>query len=191
MKKVKILKAHVWAAIFFTTTVFVVGFLVLRVSRAIGYERNVDAHIQNAGKASTTAIAIEELETALDNADNYGCRHGKASILDEENAVDLYYANLEGFLSELKSFDENTNREVYQVELNALQERLNEVQGTHPYGISMGGQAVFNLYCIFWILEIIAGILFYNYAEDPYRGTYELWVPAFKKKDQVASSEKS
>ena len=189
MKKVKILKAHVWAAIFFTTTVFVVGFLVLRVSRAIGYERNVDAHIQNAGKASTTAIAIEELEKALDNADNYGCRHGKASILDEENAVDLYYANLEGFLSELKSFDENTNREVYQVELNALQERLNEVEGTHPYGISMGGQVVFNLYGIFWILEIITALVFYKEYDDPYHETIEITVPSFKKKDQVASEK--
>lgn len=189
MKKVSIYKETVAKACWLTITIFMAILLVFRVSRAIAYNQNVNVHVQNAGKASTTAIAIEELETALDNADKYGCRHGKASALDEENAVDLYYSNLEGFLSELKSFDENTNREVYQVELNALQERLNEVEGTHPYGISMGGQVVFNLYGIFWILEIITALVFYKEYDDPYHETIEITVPSFKKKDQVASEK--
>ena len=153
MKDIKINKATFWGLAFLIVSCALVVMIVMRVTRSIAYQTNVNQHVENAGKAATVEIAIEELEAALSAADEYGMTTGRAVILEESNAIDFYYKNLEGFLERLKSFDAETNPDIYQVEFNALQERMKKNMA--PYGISFKSKVALTIYKILWLLEVI------------------------------------
>lgn len=138
MKKIKITKecfGYCIVVLFIFPVIFMTLFNLIIL---IIYDLDVRVHIRNAEKASITVIAVEELKTAIDNADEFGLRKSKALVLDKKHVLDIYsfdsyYSNLEVVLSELRSLDENTNREINQVELNNLQRKLNEMEETDPY----------------------------------------------------------
>lgn len=167
MKEIKINKAAFWGSAFFIITSILSVMLVLRVIWTNTYRINVTQHIENAGKAATVEVAIEELETALSGAKKYGMTTGRGVIFDQKNAIDFYYKNMNGFLESLKNFEAEVNPDIYQVELNALQERMGE--NIAPYGISYRSKVVFTIYKVLWILEIITvigGCIIYEKGQE-------------------------
>lgn len=188
MKTVKIHIKDFWAIVLAIICVITAVFAVIRFTKAINYRNNVTVHVWNAGKAATAEIAQEELEIAITQMETLGYTSGKAlGFLEEENSIGFYYGNLIGFSEELKKFNENTNPEVYNVELCKLQERMNLNEA--PYFISLGSSVAAKLYLLLYVLLSVTLLVYWAVdAEYSYREEYyEIKVPTFSKKERVSS----
>lgn len=185
MKKIRIRINKFWNTLWVIFSIFAVVAVGVRLVFAANFHKECTSHFTNALHATTAEIAFQELSVAIYTMEDYGYTDGPILGIFEENAVGFCYSNLLNFKEELENFD-STNKytEVYNLELNALQERLgcNEP----PYLISLGSIYYRWAYISVMLGWFIVSIAYWLIESNHYDSeTFSVWVPHFSLKKKA------
>lgn len=196
MKKIKV------DICFFMTgiTIFVgIIFVVLcgiRIARAISFQKNCENYINHAENAPNAEVAAEQLEIAILEMERLGLIEGDPMfICPEKNSIGYSYNTLVEFKEGFEAFDVDVDSEVYNVELNAMQTRLQN--NSLPFMISLRSKGLSLTYALSWIVFIVCACMLvyveskYDHWRYKFQPLWEvtLYIPSFSKKVETTVEE--
>lgn len=182
MKKIKVRIINFWKWVFIAISIVTVFAVGVRFYRAINFRNDCTVHIFRAEDAPNAKVASEELSIAIAAMEEYGFTEGRVSgIIEEDNSIGYCYQTLIKFQNEFETFDVDVESDVYNVELNALQLRLQE--NRPPYLISIGSMYLVWIYAFILLMWIISLCIFLYVSDNHcYSDTMTLSLPSFRKK---------
>lgn len=96
------------------------------VYRLLPFEQGCRGHVDNAVKANSTALAVEELTIAISYAENHGLTSGNTSLIWEtpDNDIRFWYLNLKALRTSLQQNDDGVQQNI----LTKLSTSLKEIK---------------------------------------------------------------
>lgn len=188
MKKIEVNITNFWKWVFIAVSIVAVFAVGVRSYKAINFRNDCTIHIFRAEDAPNAKVASEELSIAIAAMEEYGFTEGRVSgIIEEDNSIGYCYQTLIKFQNEFETFDVDVESDVYNVELNALQLRLQENEP--PYLISVGSMYLVWIYAFILLVWVIILCIFLH-VNDKYLGTEKmtLYLPFKKKKTTTTTT---
>lgn len=168
MKKIEVYLSDVLKTMFIVISITCACLIGIRLAKEVEFNNNCGYYFERAEKAPNAETACEAMKIGISYMESKGLTYGQTyGFIEEKNTIGIFYETMVKFKDEFASFDVSTESEVYNVELNSLQERM--AMNTIPYFISMGSKYLVWVYMaglVMWCIVLLMFLYCLEYREN-------------------------